>query len=123
MEGEKPEEAQEIWVDVKSSGSFEHPSDKMLDIDEGPKNEEKPAGPSNAYLQKKENEKEEEMKRAEDGMKEKQLQKKMMDNEKLYMAIKALTAMKLTKEDSIPALIYPDIFLGSIGAAYNKKAL
>lgn len=37
--------------------------------------------------------------------------------------MKALTAMKLTKEDPIPGEVYPDLFLGSIGAAYNKKTL
>ena len=47
----------------------------------------------------------------------------MMDNEKLYAAIKALTAMKLTKEDSVPGAIFEDLYIGSIGAAYNKKAL
>ena len=56
-------------------------------------------------------------------MDEKLLHKKVMDNEKLYMAIKALTAMKLTKEDSQPGEIMPNLFLGSIGAAYNKAAL
>lgn len=39
--------------------------------------------------------------------------------EKLYEVMKALTAMKLVKEDGVPAAVYDDIFLGSIGAAYN----
>lgn len=56
-------------------------------------------------------------------MEEKVLQKKALDQEKLYMALKALTAMKLTKEDCQPGEVYPDVFLGSIGAAYNKGAL
>jgi hypothetical protein len=38
---------------------------------------------------------------------------------KFYEVIKALTAMKLTKEDSNPGAIFPDLYIGSIGAAYN----
>lgn len=56
-------------------------------------------------------------------MDEKQLKKKVMDNEKLFMVIKALTAMRLTKEDGKPGEVLPGLFLGSIGAAYNKAAL
>jgi hypothetical protein len=37
--------------------------------------------------------------------------------------MKALTALKLAKEDSVPAKVFPDIFLGSVGAAYNKNVL
>jgi len=37
--------------------------------------------------------------------------------------IKALTAMKLTKEDAQPGKVYDDLYLGSIGCAYNKKVL
>ena len=37
--------------------------------------------------------------------------------------MKALTALKLAKEDSVPAKVFPDLFLGSVGAAYNKKVL
>jgi uncharacterized membrane protein YeaQ/YmgE (transglycosylase-associated protein family) len=37
--------------------------------------------------------------------------------------MKALTAMKLTKEDSQPGAVFPDLLLGSIGAAYNKEVL
>jgi len=47
----------------------------------------------------------------------------MMDSEKLYQVVKALTAMKLTKEDPMPGAVFPDLFIGSIGAAYNKKVL
>lgn len=43
--------------------------------------------------------------------------------EKLYEVMKALTAMKLVKEDGVPGAVYDDIFLGSIGAAYNKEEL
>ena len=46
-----------------------------------------------------------------------------MDKDKLYQVVKALTAMKMTKEDAIPGEVFPDLYLGSIGAAYNKKAL
>ena len=49
--------------------------------------------------------------------------KKKMNPEKLYEVMKALTAMKLVKEDGVPAAVYDDIFLGSIGAAYNKEEL
>ena len=37
--------------------------------------------------------------------------------------MKALTAMKLTKNDSAPGAVLPELFLGSIGAAYNKESL
>ena len=37
--------------------------------------------------------------------------------------MKALTAMKLCKEDCIPGQVYEDIYLGSIGTAYNKEAM
>lgn len=37
--------------------------------------------------------------------------------------MKALTAMKLTKEDKNPGAVFPDLFIGSIGAAYNKEVL
>lgn len=46
-----------------------------------------------------------------------------MDKDKLYAVIKALTAMKLTKEDAYPGAVFPDLYLGSIGAAYNQKVL
>lgn len=49
--------------------------------------------------------------------------KTKIDAEKLMEVMKALTAMKLTKEDSEPGEVFPDIFLGSIGCAYNKEAL
>jgi hypothetical protein len=41
----------------------------------------------------------------------------------LYLAIKAMSAMRMTREDTIPAEIIPNLFLGSIGAAFNKKTL
>jgi hypothetical protein len=31
--------------------------------------------------------------------------------------------MKLTKEDCNPGAIFPDLYIGSIGAAYNKDML
>ena len=37
--------------------------------------------------------------------------------------MKALTAMKLTKEDSVPGAVLPELFIGSVGAAYNLKSL
>jgi hypothetical protein len=41
----------------------------------------------------------------------------------LFLAIKALSAMKMTKTDRIPSEIIPNLFLGSIGAAFNKESL
>jgi hypothetical protein len=34
-----------------------------------------------------------------------------------------MTAMKLTREDKEPAEILPGLYLGSIGAAFNKESL
>ena len=78
----------------------ENPTDKMLDVEEGP------AAP-------------EESKKPEEDPKA----KKMVQAEKLYEVMKALTAMKLTKEDKQPGEVIPNLFLGSIGAAYNKEVL
>ena len=47
----------------------------------------------------------------------------MVQAEKLYEVMKALTAMKLTKEDKQPGEVMPDLLLGSIGCAYNKEVL
>jgi uncharacterized membrane protein YeaQ/YmgE (transglycosylase-associated protein family) len=47
----------------------------------------------------------------------------MVQQQKLYEVMKALTAMKLTKEDKSPGAVFPDIYIGSIGAAYNKEVL
>lgn len=41
----------------------------------------------------------------------------------LYLAIKAMTAMKLSREDNQPAEIVDRVFLGSVGAAFNKDSL
>ena len=41
----------------------------------------------------------------------------------LYLAIKAMTAMKLSKDDNQPAEIVDRLFLGSVGAAFNKDSL
>lgn len=49
--------------------------------------------------------------------------KKKIHVDKLMQVMKALTAMKLTKEDPNPGMVYPDIFIGSIGCAYNKEKL
>ena len=50
--------------------------------------------------------------------------KKMSDKAKmLYLAIKAMTAMKLTKDDNQPAEIVDRLYLGSVGAAFNKESL
>mmetsp|Transcript_17410 Transcript_17410/g.16605 ORF Transcript_17410/g.16605 Transcript_17410/m.16605 type:complete len:133 (-) Transcript_17410:500-898(-) len=42
---------------------------------------------------------------------------------KLYLALKALTALRMTKDDNQPAEIIPGLFLGSIGAAFKKESL
>lgn len=39
------------------------------------------------------------------------------------LAIKAMTAMKLTRDDNVPAEIIPGLYLGSVGVAFNKEAL
>jgi hypothetical protein len=39
------------------------------------------------------------------------------------IAIKAMSAMKLSREDNIPSDVIPGLFIGSIGAAYNKESL
>jgi hypothetical protein len=39
------------------------------------------------------------------------------------LAIKAMTAMKLTREDNTAAEIIPNLFLGSVGVAFNKDSL
>ncbi len=41
----------------------------------------------------------------------------------LYIALKAMTAMKLSRDDNQPAEIVDRVFLGSIGAAFNKESL
>ena len=37
--------------------------------------------------------------------------------------MKALTAMKLTKDDATPGEVYPYLYIGGIGTAYNKEKL
>ena len=49
--------------------------------------------------------------------------KKSDKAEMLYLALKAMTAMKLTREDNQPAEIVERLFLGSIGAAFSKESL
>jgi hypothetical protein len=39
------------------------------------------------------------------------------------IALKAMTAMKLTREDKVPAEIMTGIYLGSVGCAFNKESL
>jgi hypothetical protein len=41
----------------------------------------------------------------------------------LMIAIKAMSAMKLCREDSIPSEIIPGLYLGSVGCAFNKESL
>ena len=47
----------------------------------------------------------------------------MIKQEKLYEVMKALTAMKLVKEDPTPGEVLPYLFIGGIGTAYNKEAM
>ena len=37
--------------------------------------------------------------------------------------MKALSAMKLTKNDGVPAKVLDNLYIGSVGSAYNSKAL
>ncbi len=49
---------------------------------------------------------------------------KMTENaKKIYLLIKTMTAMKLTRDDHQPAEVLERLFLGSIGAAFNKESL
>jgi hypothetical protein len=41
----------------------------------------------------------------------------------LMLAIKAMSAMKLTRDDNIPAEILPGLYIGSVGVAFNKESL
>ena len=41
----------------------------------------------------------------------------------LYLAIKAMTAMRLGRDDNQPAEIVDRLFLGSVGAAFSKESL
>lgn len=81
--------------------------------------------PQTKYDQKKEEEKKEEMKKVEEKFESKGEEHKSvkLDQGKVFEVIKALTAMKLSKEDSVPGEVLPGLYLGSIGCAYNKKAL
>lgn len=94
-------------------------SDKMLDIDEGG---QMPSQPSKAYKEAKEKENNDLVNKVDKEMDQKAAEKKV-DRDKVYQVMKALTAMKLVKEDGQPMPVFPDIFIGSVGAAYNKEAL
>jgi hypothetical protein len=51
-------------------------------------------------------------------------EKKMTDRAKiLYTALKAMTAMKLSKEDNTPSEVIDRLYLGSVGVAFNKDSL
>ena len=41
----------------------------------------------------------------------------------LMIAIKAMTAMKLTREDKVPSEIVPGVYLGSVGCAFSNSSL
>ena len=67
----------------------------MLDIDEGG------SMPSKAYLDAKEKEKKDFAEKVDKEMEQKAAEKKI-DADKVYQVMKALTAMKLVKEDGVP---------------------
>ena len=54
---------------------------------------------------------------------DKKAAEKKVDHDKVYQVMKILTAMKLVKTDGMPIAVLPDLYIGSIGAAYNKKGL
>ena len=43
--------------------------------------------------------------------------------EMLMIALKAMTAMRLTREDKVPSEIIPGVYLGSVGCAYSHSSL
>jgi hypothetical protein len=45
------------------------------------------------------------------------------DAKKLYVLIKTMTALRLKRDDSQPAEVVDRLFLGSVGAAFNKESL
>jgi len=49
--------------------------------------------------------------------------KVMIKAQKIMEIFKAMTAMKLMKTDAQPAEIVERVFLGSVGAAFNKDSL
>ncbi|CDW90467.1 dual specificity protein phosphatase 1 isoform 2 [Stylonychia lemnae] len=59
----------------------------------------------------------------EEKSKEQKSHESMDRIQKLMLAIKAMTAMKLTREDNVAAEIIPNLFLGSVGVAFNKDSL
>ena len=85
------------------------PEDKFLEADEGP---EKPQPPTVDAMAKQKMQ-------SKEGL----LEGKKIAADKVYQVMKALTAMKMTKEDNKPGAVFPELFIGSVGAAYNKEAL
>ena len=55
----------------------------------------------------------------EEELKERKKTKFTKRIEMLMIALKAMTAMRLTREDKIPAEIIPGVYLGSVGCAYS----
>ena len=103
------------------SKNVENTADKMLDIDEGGKMPV-PSEPSKKYTEAKEKENKDFMAKVDKEM-DKKAEEKKVDHDKVYQVMKILTAMKLVKEDGLPVAVCPDLYIGSIGAAYNKKGL
>ena len=96
--------------------------DKMLDIDDGPVMPA-PSQPSKKYLEAKAKENAEHVAKVDAEMEKKRQEKVLLQQEKVYQVMKALTAMKLVKEDGVPAMVQPDLYIGSVGSAYNKAGM
>jgi len=54
---------------------------------------------------------------------EEKAKKKAVPQGKIFEIMKAFTAIKLTKEDKMPGAVFDDLFLGSVGTAYNLEVL
>ena len=52
-----------------------------------------------------------------------EIEAKMVSSSKVMEMYKTLTAMKLVKKDSMPGKVFENLYIGSIGAAYNKEVL
>lgn len=101
-------------MEANNQETFEEDTDFSLTIDEGPT---VPTDLKTKYGKGEDREqKDKELKEI--------LAKGGLDKAKKLMAVmKALTAMKLTKEDQTPGEVIDGLFIGSVGAAFNQKSL
>lgn len=53
----------------------------------------------------------------------KKAQQVKISSDKVFEVVKTMTAMKLVKSDCTPGKVFDNLFIGSIGAAYNKEKL